>query len=226
LRDEKMKVISAIRPITGSDVASQTVIGQYRGYREEANVAPDSKTATYAAMRLFVDNWRWQGVPFYLRSGKKMTEKVSEIIIQFKNVPHRIFPMQAEFTASSNLLSLSLQPNEGIHLIFAAKVPGTIADTRPVTMDFYYSDEFGEKSLPEAYERLLLDVTLGDASLFTRADQTELSWQLIDPILSEWEAADAPLPAIYEPCSWGPDASDRLLATDNNKWNEACGGKC
>lgn len=226
LRDEKMKVISAIRPIPAAEAASETVVGQYRGYTAEANVDPASRIPTYAAMRLYVDNWRWQGVPFYLRSGKKLAEKVSEIIIQFKNVPHRIFPMQSEFTASSNLLSLSLQPDEGIHLIFAAKVPGTIADTRPVTMDFYYRDEFGENSLPEAYERLLLDVTLGDASLFTRADQTEFSWQLIDPILQGWENPDAPKPILYEPGSWGPIASDQLLETDGRHWNQACGGGC
>jgi glucose-6-phosphate 1-dehydrogenase len=226
LRDEKMKVVSAIRPISAAEASSETVVGQYRGYTTEANVDPASKIATFAAMRLYVDNWRWQGVPFYLRSGKKLAEKVSEIIIQFKNVPHRIFPMQSEFTASSNLLSLSLQPDEGIHLIFAAKVPGTATETRPVTMDFYYRDEFGENSLPEAYERLLLDVTLGDASLFTRADQTELSWQLIDPILQGWETSGAPAPDIYEPGRWGPAASDSLLEADGRRWNQACGGHC
>ncbi len=226
LRDEKMKVISAIRPIQATDADKHTVVGQYRGYTTEANVDPASRMPTFAAMRLYVDNWRWQGVPFYLRSGKKMAEKVSEIIIQFKNVPHRIFPMQSEFTASSNLLSLSLQPDEGIHLIFAAKVPGSIADTRPVTMDFYYRDEFGENSLPEAYERLLLDMTLGDASLFTRADQTELSWQLIDPILQGWENPDVPKPILYESGGWGPSASDQLLEADGRRWNQACGGGC
>jgi glucose-6-phosphate 1-dehydrogenase len=226
LRDEKLKVISAIRPISSAKAGKHTVLGQYRGYREEANVAPDSKTATFAVMRLFIDNWRWQGVPFYLRSGKKMAEKSSEIIIQFKNVPHRIFPMDDDFSASSNLLSLCLQPDEGIHLRFEAKVPGAITETRSVMMDFDYRDEFGENSLPDAYERLLLDVTLGDASLFTRADQTELSWQLIDPILAGWECADAPAPSIYEPGSWGPDESAKLLTADNCDWNKGCGGRC
>ena len=197
LRDEKMKVVSAIRPISAAEVADHTVRGQYRGYTAEPNVAADSTTATFAAMRFYIDNWRWQGVPFYLRSGKKMAEKVSEIIIQFKSVPHRIFPMASDFNASSNLLSLCLQPDEGIHLRFEAKVPGTVADTRSVNMDFQYRDEFGPNSLPDAYERLLLDVSTGDASLFTRADQTELSWQLIDPILQGWQGPSAPPLSIY-----------------------------
>jgi glucose-6-phosphate 1-dehydrogenase len=218
LRDEKMKVISAIRPIAANEVSEHTVRGQYRGYTAEPNVAPDSQTATFAAMRFWIDNWRWQGVPFYLRSGKKLAQKASEIIIQFKTVPHRIFPMQKDFSASSNLLSLRLQPDEGIHLRFEAKVPGTVSDTRSVNMDFNYREEFGSNALPDAYERLLLDVSTGDASLFTRADQTELSWQLIDPILQGWEGPHAPNLTIYEPGSWGPDDSVRLLGEDNCEW--------
>ena len=223
LRDEKMKVISAIRPIPAREVGQHTVRGQYRGYIAEPNVAPDSQTATFAAMRFYIDNWRWQGVPFYLRSGKKMAKKVSEIIIQFKTVPHRIFPMQRDFSASSNVLSMCLQPNESIHLRFEAKVPGTLADTSSVNMDFNYSDEFGPNSLPDAYERLLLDVSMGDASLFTRADQTELSWQLIDPILQGWQSSSAPPLSIYEPGTWGPDDSARLLTGDNCEWIQICG---
>jgi glucose-6-phosphate 1-dehydrogenase len=177
-------------------------------------------------MRFYIDNWRWQGVPFYLRSGKKMAQKSSEIIIQFKTVPHRIFPMQKDFNASSNVLSLCLQPNEGIHLRFEAKVPGTLAETRSVKMDFAYQDEFGSNSLPDAYERLLLDVGAGDASLFTRADQTELSWQLIDPILQGWQGIYAPSLEVYEPGSWGPEASVRLLGDDNCEWIQVCGDQC
>lgn len=226
LRDEKMKVISAIRPIPASEARENTVLGQYRGYTDEPNVAPDSKIPTFAAMRLFIDNWRWQGVPFYLRSGKKMAEKVSEIIIQFKTVPHRIFPMQTDFEASSNLLSMCLQPDEGINFRFEVKVPGTISETKSVEMNFHYKDEFGPNALPDAYERLLLDVTLGDASLFTRADQTELSWQLIDPILAGWSAPNAPAPALYEPGSWGPEESVRLLDKDQCSWLQVCGDRC
>ena len=226
LRDEKMKVISAIRPIPANEVGQHTVRGQYHGYTAEPNVAPDSQTATFAAMRFYIDNWRWQGVPFYLRSGKKMAKKVSEIIIQFKSVPHRIFPLPDEFNPSSNLLSMCLQPNEGIHLRFEAKVPGTQADTRSVDMDFKYRDEFGPNSLPDAYERLLLDVSTGDASLFTRADQTELSWQLFDPILQGWESSYAPALSIYEPGTWGPDESVRLLGQDQCEWLQICGDQC
>ena len=155
-----------------------------------------------------------------------MTEKVSEVIIQFKPVPHRIFPMEPSFEASSNLLSMCLQPDEGIHLQFEAKVPGTITETRSVDMDFHYRDEFGPNALPDAYERLLLDITLGDASLFTRADQTELSWQLIDPILDFWQSPDAPSPALYEPGSWGPDESNRLIEKNGCEWIQVCGNHC
>jgi glucose-6-phosphate 1-dehydrogenase len=226
LRDEKMKVLSAIRPITAEQVRTSTVRGQYRGYTEEPNVSPVSQTATFAAMRFYIDNWRWQSVPFYLRSGKKMAQKSSEIIIQFKAVPHRIFPMQKDFSASSNVLSMCLQPNEGIHLRFEAKVPGTLAETRSVKMDFAYQDEFGTNSLPDAYERLLLDVGAGDASLFTRADQTELSWQLIDPILQGWLGNYAPPLEIYEPGTWGPEESNRLLGDDHCEWIQVCGDQC
>jgi len=218
LRDEKVKVISAIRSVTGSEVERQTVRGQYLGYREEANVDKQSETATYAALRLYIDNWRWQGVPFYLRSGKKLKEKVSEIIIQFKRPPHMIFANSACLDCPSNLLSMRLQPNEGIHVMFEAKVPDTLAETRSVNMDYDYRSAFGPDSLPEAYERLLLDVLNGDASLFTRADQTELSWELIDPILNVWNSTKKPELSMYPPGSWGPIESDRLLASSGHFW--------
>ena len=153
LRDEKVKVISAIRPIRAKEVHMHTVRGQYKGYRQEANVPADSQTETFAAIRFFIDNWRWQGVPFYLRSGKKMKEKVSEISIIFKNPPHMIFPNNKSLEAPANLLSMCLQPDEGIHLRFETKVPDTIAETRSVDMDYHYSEEFGPNALPEAYER-------------------------------------------------------------------------
>ena len=218
LRDEKVKVISAVRPVTGSEVERQTVRGQYLGYREEVNVDKQSETATYAALRLYIDNWRWQGVPFYLRSGKKLKEKVSEIIIQFKRPPHMIFANSACLDCPSNLLSMRLQPNEGIHVMFEAKVPDTLAETRSVNMDYDYRSAFGPDALPEAYERLLLDVLNGDASLFTRADQTELSWELIDPILNVWNSTKKPELSMYPPGSWGPLESDRLLASSGHFW--------
>lgn len=226
LRDEKVKVISAIRPIAESDVKKHTVRGQYRGYRNEPNVASDSQTATYAAFRFFIDNWRWQGVPFYLRSGKKLKEKISEIIIQFKSPPHMIFPNRTCLEAPSNLFSMSLQPDEGIHIQFEAKVPDTLADTKSVRMDYHYRDEFGSSPLPEAYERLLLDVINGDASLFTRADQTELSWELIDPILQVWQSPDAPPLSFYDPGDWGPIESNQLLDTAGHRWMQIGDDNC
>jgi glucose-6-phosphate 1-dehydrogenase len=221
-RDEKIKVIRAIRPITGSDVPKNTVVGQYRGYLQEQYVPADSRTATYAMTRLYIDNWRWQGVPFYLRSGKMLKDKVSEIIIQFKQPPHMIFPMIDDLEGSSNLLAMCLQPDEGIHLRFEAKVPDTIAETRSVNMNYHYSDFFQKKDIPEAYERLLLDVITGDASLFTRADQTELSWELFDPIINYWEDPSSPMPEIYEPGSWGPASAAAMLKSDDRQWLKLC----
>lgn len=226
LRDEKLKVISAIRPIAAEDVARHTIRGQYRGYTLEPNVPPDSQTATFAMVRFFIDNWRWQGVPFYLRSGKKMAEKVSEIIIQFKSPPHMIFPNRSDVEPPSNLFSMCLQPDEGIHLRFEAKVPDTISETRSVHMDYHYQEEFGPNALPEAYERLLLDVINGDASLFTRADQTELSWELFDSILNGWELESAPPLCEYEPGSWGPKESTEFLAAAGHQWVQICGEDC
>ena len=226
LRDEKLKVINAIRPIKAAEVGQHTVMGQYSGYLQEANVPVGSRTATYAMVRFFIDNWRWQGVPFYLRSGKKMADKVSEIIIQFKKPPHMIFPQNPDLEGSSNLLSMCLQPDEGIHVRFETKVPDTIAQTRSVNMNYHYSDVYDKHAIPEAYERLLLDVITGDASLFTRADQTELSWKLFDPILEGWENPAAPAPMEYEPGSWGPPSSYQFIAADGRQWVQICGEHC
>ena len=224
-RDEKIKVIRAIRPITGAEVYRHTVLGQYRGYLDEVNVPAGSRAPTYAMVRFLIDNWRWQGVPFYLRSGKKLEDKVSEIIIHFKKPPHMIFPT-SDLEGSSNLLAICLQPDEGIHLRFEAKVPDTIAQTRSVNMDYHYSDFFEQKDIPEAYERLLLDVVTGDASLFTRADQTELSWALFDPIITGWEDPTAPPPQAYEPGSWGPASASQLLKEEGRQWIQICGEHC
>ena len=226
LRDEKLKVIRAIRPIRAAEVQLHSVMGQYRGYQQEANVQPGSRTPTYAMLRFYIDNWRWQGVPFYLRSGKKLADKVSEIIIQFKKPPHMIFPMNGDLEGSSNMLSMCLQPDEGIHLRFEAKVPDTVAQTRSVNMNYHYRDEFGPQSIPEAYERLLLDVISGDASLYTRADQTELSWELFDPIINGWQDPSTPPPLEYEPGSWGPAQSHQFLAANGRHWEQVCGEHC
>jgi glucose-6-phosphate 1-dehydrogenase len=215
LRNEKVKVLSAIEPMTPDQVRANTVRGQYKGYRQEPDVDPKSNTATYAALRLFINNWRWKGVPFYLRSGKSLADKQTQVIIQFKEPPLAMFPMQ---TMRPNLLVLYLQPHEGVHLRFEAKAPDTVAETRSVDMEFHYDEAFGPTAIPEAYERLLLDALQGDASLFTRADEVEAAWSLIDPILKAWEQHQTPPLSIYKPGSWGPHEADALLARDGRNW--------
>lgn len=217
LRDEKAKVLRAVRPVV------ENVRGQYIGYRQEPDVAPNSQTPTYAALQVMVDNWRWKGVPFYLRSGKALAKKVTEITIQFKSVPHSMFPPRPERDIRPNILSLCLQPDEGIHLRFEAKEPGAGMQTRSVDMEFHYKEDFGATSLPEAYERLLLDAMQGDAALFARGDEIELAWGVIDPILARWEAEEAAPLAFYEPESWGPVEADYLLGRDGRSWLHGCG---
>ena len=218
LRNEKVKVLSAISPMSEDDVVESTVRGQYKGYRKEEGTDPNSTTPTYGAARLFIDNWRWQGVPFYLRSGKYLQEKISQITIEFKCPPHLLFPSGISSDMAPNVLVLYLQPDEGIHWRFEAKVPDTVAELRSVDMEFHYADSFGKTALPDAYERLLLDTMTGDASLFTRADEVETAWGIIEPILHVWEAQKEPL-AIYEPGTWGPKESDELLARDGRSWS-------
>jgi glucose-6-phosphate 1-dehydrogenase len=210
-------VLSSIQPLLGESATLNTVRAQYRGYRSEEGVKPDSTTPTYAAVRLQIDNWRWQGVPFYLRSGKCLPEKLSQVTIEFKQPPHLLFP-RAHGEMTANMLVLYLQPDEGIHWRFEAKVPDTAADMRSVDMEFHYKDSFGKTAIPEAYERLLLDALAGDASLFTRADEVETAWGLIDPILEAWESQKGPLPE-YEPGSWGPAEADELLKRDGRSWS-------
>jgi glucose-6-phosphate 1-dehydrogenase len=216
LRNEKVKVLSAIKPMTPEQVATNTVRAQYRGYREEPDVKPNSSTATFGAVRLFINNWRWQGVPFYLRSGKALAEKKSHIIIRFKEPPLSMFPMQ---TLKPNMLVLYLQPDEGVHLRFEVKAPDTVAESRSVDMEFRYAEAFGQSAIPESYERLLLDAIQGDASLFTRGDEVEASWTLIEPILQAWEQRQSPPLATYRAGStWGPVEAESLLARDGRWW--------
>jgi glucose-6-phosphate 1-dehydrogenase len=225
LRNEKVKVLSAIHPMKEADVPERTVRAQYKGYREEEGVDPKSTTPTYAAVRLQIDNWRWQGVPFYLRSGKNLKEKLSQVTIEFKEPPHMLFP-NSENHLTPNMLVLYLQPDEGMHWRFEAKVPDTVAEMRSVDMEFHYADSFGKTAIPEAYERLLLDVLTDDASLFTRADEVETAWGLIDPIIHGWETpAGKQSLALYEPGSWGPAEADELLAREKRKWSTWDGRK-
>ncbi len=211
LRDEKVKVLHAISPIK----MENTVWAQYRRYRDEEGVELHSRTPTYIAMKLFIDNWRWKGVPFYVRSGKALKSKVTEITLTFKKVPHLMFPENEHL--SSNRLSLCLQPDEGIQLDFDVKIPGGGMRTKSVHMEFNY-DEFVEQALPDAYERLLLDAIHGDASLFARSDEIERAWSLVDPLLEAWKQSDAPSMKFYESGRWGPSAAQRFIARDERKW--------
>jgi glucose-6-phosphate 1-dehydrogenase len=217
IRNEKAKVLESIRPVALTD----TVRGQYDGYAKTESVAPGSQTPTFAAMKLNIDNWRWQGVPFYLRSGKAMAEKSSEIIIEFQRPPHLMFHLPEGSDFTPNILSLCIQPDEGIHLRFEAKLPDSDQEMRSVDMDFHYRSSFSG-SLPEAYERLLLEALEGDATLFTRSDAIEASWRLIDPILQGWETQNTPPLVIYPAGSWGPGEADEMLARAGHRWRQGC----
>jgi len=227
IRDEKVKVIRALKPLDPATVASQLVRAQYAagsidgvavpGYLGESGVAPDSVTETWLSVRLEIDNWRWAGVPFYLRSGKRMPRRATEIAIQFKQPPQQLFEAVGPDGLSANVLALRIQPDEGISLRFSAKRPGPDIRTQPVKMDFMYGSSFGT-DVPEAYERLILDALLGDASLFIRRDEIEGAWGWVQPILDHWAAAKvAPLPT-YEAGHWGPPEADRWMAAGGREW--------
>jgi glucose-6-phosphate 1-dehydrogenase len=219
LRDEKVKVLQAIPAPTEDDVWNMTARAQYvrgivggeevPGYLEEAGVPPDSNTETYAALRLEIDNWRWAGVPFYLRTGKRLARKVTEIAITLKPVPHLAFQQDGSVGVRPNQIILTLQPNEGVSISLGAKIPGSRMRIRPVNMEFLYGTSFMSQS-PEAYERLILDAMRGDATLFTRNDEVEAQWRICDPIVRVWEATPGPLPT-YEAGSQGPSEADALL---------------
>ncbi len=217
LRNEKAKLLESIRPIALGD----TVRGQYDGYAGTEGVAEGSQTATYAALKLYVDNWRWQDVPFYLRSGKALQRKTSEIIIEFQKPPHLMFHLPQGNDFTPNILSLCIEPDEGMHLRFEAKVPDSEEEMRSVDMDFHYRSSF-DGTLPEAYQRLLLEALTGDPSLFTRADAIDASWRLLDPILQGWETKEAPALVTYPRGSWGPKEADQLLSRDRHNWRLGC----
>ncbi|MDR4508159.1 MAG: glucose-6-phosphate dehydrogenase [Candidatus Brocadiaceae bacterium] len=219
LRDEKVKVLKSIRPILPEEVFKSTVRAQYRTYRDEKGVAHGTETPTFAALKLFIDNWRWRNVPFYLRSGKALAGKITEITIQFRHVPHMMFPLPQNELLPPNVLVLCLQPNEGMHLSFETKLPGAGMRTRSVDMTYLYEQDFGKNILPDAYERLILDALHGDASLFTRSDEIELAWKIIDPILEGWSRKQAPILSFYESGTWGPGKADEFIQADNRQWH-------
>ncbi len=227
VRDEKVKVMRAIRPIALDRLDEFAVRSQYTegwveghevpAYRAEPHVDPHSTTETHAAFKLLIDNWRWAGVPFYIRSGKRMAKRASAITVVFREVPFSPFEGISQDHIEPNLLSLRIQPNEGINLRFSAKLPGTSLLIRPVNMDFGYGQAFGTRQ-PSAYETLLLDCMLGDSTLFNRADSVETSWELLDPVLQRWKELGEKGLAFYEAGSWGPPEIDRLIQQDGRRW--------
>jgi len=226
VRDEKQKVLEAIRPIPAGAVAHRTVRGQYdagsvggkkvQGYLSERGVDPQSKTETYVALEFTIDNWRWADVPFYIRSGKRLPKRVTEIAVHFKKTPHKLFLDGAPDRPGSNAIVIRIQPDEGISLRFSSKVPGATMRTRGVTMDFRYGSSFGGR-LADAYTRLLLDCMLGDATLYARGDGVDTAWALITPIHEAWKERDVPVFG-YSSGSWGPEEADRMLARDGRTW--------
>ena len=233
VRDEKVKVLRSIRWFSPEDMAQSAVRAQYRAgtmdgkevaaYRKEPMVAPDSVTPTYAALRVFVDNWRWKGVPFYLRSGKRLAKRVSEIAVQFRDPPHLMFGHETRKLLAPNVLVMRIQPDEGISLSFQVKTPGAAyqlsksIEVAPVAMDFLYADAFGDVN-PPAYETLLLDVMIGEATLFTRTDEVEAAWRVVDPLIDYWAAHPPHKMETYDAGSWGPISADQLLAQDGAVW--------
>ncbi|MDQ3958558.1 MAG: glucose-6-phosphate dehydrogenase [Actinomycetota bacterium] len=217
IRNEKVQVLRAVRRWPPSECGTLAARGQYEGYRDEPGVDPQSSSETFVALKLFVDNWRWADVPFYLRTGKAMPSKATEIAIQFQNVPHLLFAKTAVEELEPNVLVLRIQPDEGISLTFGAKVPGHEVNVRTVDMEFDYEGDFGSGT-PEAYERLLQDCMLGDATLFTRADEIEEAWEIVEPVLRYWSGGGRP--GSYGRGSWGPPSSDDLLRREGRRWKE------
>jgi glucose-6-phosphate 1-dehydrogenase len=225
IRDEKVKVLRSIRPIQPDQIQQLAVRGQYAtgsiagkqvpGYLTEPNVAPDSRTETFVALKLYLDNWRWAGVPFYLRHGKRLPKQVAEIAIQFKAPPAVLFAAEQAAPLQPNVLVLRIQPDEGISIRMNAKVPGTALNIQPVKMDFRYGGSFGARS-PDAYERLLHDVIVGDSTLFTRDDEVECSWSIMDAVEEGWRKSPAPF--AYESGTWGPAEADAFIERDGRKW--------
>jgi glucose-6-phosphate 1-dehydrogenase len=228
VRDEQAKILKALSPMTDEEVLTRTVRGQYgegtegtnrvTGYRSEPFVAPESRTETFVAMKLFIDNWRWADVPFYLRTGKRLPERSTKIVIQFKRAPFILFRKTAVDKLEPNRLILHLQPDEGISLSFGAKIPGPVVQIGGVDMNFNYTDYF--KATPQTgYERLLYDCMLGDATLFQRSDMVETAWHVVAPILDVWEALPPRRFPNYAAGTWGPPEADEMLTKDHRHWS-------
>ncbi|MFW5645069.1 MAG: glucose-6-phosphate dehydrogenase [Bacteroidota bacterium] len=231
IRGEIIKLFKSLRPLQEKNVYAQVIRGQYlestvkgekvRSYREEKGVDKKSKTETYAAIKFYIDNWRWNGVPFYIRTGKRMPTRVTEIVIHFKDTPHHIFCRSDGLPNDLNQLIIRIQPNEGLLMKFSMKVPGAGFAVQTVNMDFLYSS-LSDKKIPEAYERLLLDCMLNDSTLFSRAEEVEITWKFLDPILKAWgKNEDIPLYG-YPAGAWGPEVADKLIEEENFTWRYPC----
>ncbi|MCL4116362.1 UNVERIFIED_CONTAM: hypothetical protein GTU68_026963 [Idotea baltica] len=228
IRDEKLKLLKSIRPLSEEDVKSNIIRGQYvstkleggqlNGYRDEKGVPDDSKTATFIALKFFIDNWRWADVPFYVRSGKGLPTKVTEVVITFRDPPYTLFRMEEMVHNDNNQLVIRIQPDEGLMLKFGMKIPGSGFHVKDVAMDFHYSD-LTDHDVPAAYERLLLDVIKGDATLYARGDSVEEAWKFVAPILEAWETDDSIPVTGYPIGSWGPEVADELA---DNTWRNSC----
>lgn len=231
IRNETLKVFQSLRPLNDHDVRHHVIRGQYTaakirgksmpGYREEKGVPPDSRTETYVAMKFFVDNWRWGGVPFYIRTGKALPTRVSEIVIHFKPTPHSLFVQNKDFCNTGNILVIRIQPDEGILLKFGMKIPGAGFEVKNVNMDFHYSD-LQETYVPSAYERLLLDAMLGDATLYARGDAVEAAWEFVQPVLDCWKNDPEATLYGYPAGTWGPDVADSLITEPEITWRYPC----
>lgn len=221
VRDEKVKVLQAVRPFQGADFADCGVRGQYAGYLEEDGVATNSPTETFAALKLYLDNWRWKGVPFYLRSGKALSCRTTQIVINFREPPHLLFDNGRQSSPQANRLVIQVQPAEGIQVHFQSKVPDQGMRLRQSSLDFRF-DTGVDKSQTDAYQRLLLDALQGDASLFARSDEVETAWEIIDPIIAAWRSPAAPSMHTYQIGGWGPLASSEWMENDKRSWFDVC----
>ncbi len=231
IRAEKIKLFQSLRPIEESEVAKSCIRGQYmasnmrgemvKGYRDEEGVPGDSKTETFAAVKFHIDNWRWSGVPFYVRTGKRLPTKVTEVAITFNKPPHKIFRRECDYSLANNQLVMRIQPDEGLLLGFGMKVPGEGFNVKNVGMDFHYSD-LAQEDVPEAYERLLLDCIKGDPTLYAHGESVEYSWQFVEPILNAWQNDDSIPVYGYPAGTWGPEVADAMIEPEELTWRNPC----
>ena len=222
VRDEKVKVLRSVRPMIESEFSTSSVRGQYTGYLDEKDVPDNSQTATFAALKLEVDSWRWQGVPFYLRSGKAMSCRTTQIVIEFRKPPFALFSESDDGVIEGNRLVIQVQPAEGIQMCLQSKVPDEGMTVQETPLDFRFAKHNVNKSMPDAYQRLLLDALNNDASLFARNDEVELAWQIIDPIINAWQGGSGPELMKYAKGDWGPEDCTKWMQNQNRHWFDVC----